>query len=163
MEKQYTNKNYNNPFFQSNQSNPIIKKLNAGRGLKASHPPKHTITTNSKMTTTPASLRAYDAAVQCINLWIQKAHKNQPLDFSSLTDLNMLPPIPHGVKILNISNTAVDTLDELPPQLEELWMSNSKVNAISVDLPQTLKSIHCKNTPLTDKPQLPPSIVRAVF
>ena len=115
------------------------------------------------MSTTPANLRAYDAAVDRIKLWIQMAHKNQPLDFSSLTDLNMLPPIPHGVKILNISNTAIEELDELPPTLEELWMSNSKINVISVDLPQTLKSIHCKNTPLTEKPVLSPSIVRAVF
>lgn len=125
------------------------------------YPPKHTIT--AKMSTTPANLRAYETAVERIKLWIQKAHKNQPLDFSSLTDLNMLPPIPHGVKILNISNTAIEELDELPPTLEELWMSNSKVNVISVDLPITLKSIYCKNTPLTEKPQLPPSIVRAVF
>jgi hypothetical protein len=115
------------------------------------------------MSTTPANLCAYDAAVQRIKLWIQKAHKNQPLDFSSLTDLNMLPPIPHGVKILNISNTAIEELDEIPPHLEELWMSNSKIRTISVDLPKTLKSIYCKYTPLTETPVLPPSIVRAEF
>ncbi len=115
------------------------------------------------MSTTSANLRAYDLAVQRINEWVLKAHKNIPLDLSFLPDLNMLPPIPHGVKVLNISNTAIEILDELPPNLEELWMNHTKITNISVDLPMTLKSIHCKNTPLTEKPLLPTSIVRAVF
>ncbi len=116
------------------------------------------------MTTTAANLRAYDLAIQRINEWILKAHKNIPLDLSFLPDLNMLPSIPHGVKVLNISNTAIEVLDdELPPNLEELWMNHTKITNISVELPMTLKSIHCKNTPLTDKPLLATSIVRAVF
>jgi hypothetical protein len=107
---------------------------------------------------------AYTEAVSRIDIWIKHGDSYQPLDFSNIKNLNTLPPIPHGARHLNISYTDVDTLDELPPNLEELYCANSKLKHLPT-LPKTLLTLVARGCPFTaaEMPELPSTIVHRVL
>jgi hypothetical protein len=107
---------------------------------------------------------AYTEAVRRIDIWITHGNLYQPLDFSNIKNLNTLPPIPHGARHLNISYTDVDTLDELPPNLEELYCAKSKLKQLP-PLPKTLLTLVARGCPFTavEMQVLPSSIVHCVL
>ena len=94
---------------------------------------------------------AYIEAVRRIDSWITRGNPYQPLDFSNMKHLNMLPPIPYSARILNISHTDVDELDELPLHLEELYCANSKLRQLP-PLPNTLRTLSARGCPFEMKP-----------
>lgn len=101
---------------------------------------------------------AYTEAVRHIDSWIMRGNAYQPLDFSRIKELNMLPPIPHTARVLNISHTDIDELDELPPNLEELYCAKSKLTQLPT-LPKTLLTLSAKGCPFEKKPIIPSSII----
>ena len=107
---------------------------------------------------------AYTEAVRRIDNWITRGNSYQPLDFSNIKNLNTLPPIPHDARHLNISYTDVDTLEELPPNLEELYCSKSKLKELPT-LPKTLLTLVARGCPFVaaEMPTLPSSIVHCVL
>jgi hypothetical protein len=107
---------------------------------------------------------AYTEAVRRIDNWITRGNAYQPLDFSNIKNLNTLPPIPHDARHLNISYTDVDTLDELPPNLEELYCAKSKLKKLPT-LPTTLMTLVARGCPFVaaEMPTLPSSIVHRVL
>lgn len=96
---------------------------------------------------------AYTEAVRRIDSWIIRGNFYQPLDFSSIKHLNMLPPIPHSARVLNISSTDVDILDELPPYLEELYCAKSKLKQLPI-LPKTLITLSARGCPFEKAPSI---------
>lgn len=107
---------------------------------------------------------AYTKAVSRIDIWITHGDSYQPLDFSNIKNLNTLPPIPHSARHLNISYTDIDELNELPPNLEELYCAKSKLKKLPT-LPTTLLTLVARGCPFTavKMPALPSSIVHCVL
>lgn len=84
------------------------------------------------------------------------------LDVQGCRNLRTLPVLPDGLRMLNVSRTAVRGLANLPPRLKELDISNTGIRSIE-GVPQYLESLTVHEGQVDSLKGLPDSVRRLVF
>jgi Leucine-rich repeat (LRR) protein len=98
-----------------------------------------------------------EAAQHRIRNWdLQHDSTRGELNLSGL-ELEVLPELPNGLKILNCSNNNLKSLPNLPDSLTGLYCSNNKIQSLP-DLPGSLTKLDCSNNYLKSLPNLPDSL-----
>lgn len=90
-----------------------------------------------------------------IMIWYEENDEDAMLSLNP--DYTELPDLPENVKHLNLTNSNIELLDNLPPYLESLVATNSKLNEITI-LPSSLRILNIGNTYVKVLPELPQNL-----